>query len=147
MKKSGFIFGGIFLLGLWASYRVWNVKESIRYFQYGITGLKFNFSNLLSPVVTFSIQVYNPNKTSVPVNQCFGTISYKNAQVAVFNTVGQININGQETVNIPVSAKVSALSVITSLLRKNMTSNLFVEGMIKTSLFDFPISKTIPLKV
>lgn len=146
MKKGGLIVGGLIALGLWASYRVWNVKESIKYFQYGITGLKFNFSNILKPLVTFSVQVYNPNKTSVPINQCFGTITYQNQQLATFNTTDQINISGQETVIIPVTARVSALSVVTALLRKTTASDIFIQGMIKTSLFDFPIQKTIPLK-
>ena len=146
MKKGGLIVGAIALIGLWARYRVWNVKESIKYFQYNLGGLKINFSNILQPLVMFDVQVYNPNKTSIPINQCFGTISYQNSQVATFNTTDKINISGQETIIIPVTAKVSALNVITALLRKSATSNLFIEGIIKTSLFDFPISKTIPLK-
>lgn len=147
MHKGGFIITGLVLLGLWASYRVWNVKESIRYFQYGISGLKFNFNNILKPIVTFSVQVYNPNKTSIPINQCFGVIMYKDVQVSTFQTTDQININGQETITIPIRANVSALSVITSLLRKSTVTNLDITGMIKTSLFDFPISKSIPIKI
>jgi LEA14-like dessication related protein len=146
MHKNSIVVPGLVLAGLYVAYRAWNINQSIDYFQYGINNVRISISNIINPLITFNLTVFNPNKTSVPINEAFGVISYNGTQISTFRTLEKININGQETRSIPMEARVSAISVITAALRKSSTTNLQFTGMVKTSFFDFPISKLIPIK-
>ncbi len=146
MRKGGWIVGGIVTLGLYLSYRTWNVKESVKFFQYGINGLKLNLSNILAPEVMFNVTVYNPNKTSVPISDVFGVVKIQNNIISNFKSTAGVNINGEETKSIPIRARISALSIISTVFSKTKIAEVVVEGMVKTPYFDFPINKTLQLK-
>lgn len=146
MRKGGFIVGGLVALGVYLSYRAWNIKESIRFFEYGINSLKVSLSNILQPEVLFNITVYNPNRTSVPVNEVFGVVKIKGNTISNFKNTEPININGQETKSIPIRARISAISLVATLFTKSAVNNVEIDGMVKTGFFDFPINKIIPIK-
>ena len=128
---------------VWATYKSWNLNQSIKYFQYSLSGLKFRFKNILQPELVFSINVFNPNQVSVPVKAFFGTIRNGSSIVANFNSEGEVNIDGQRSATIDVTARVNAFGVILNLIQRNKIESLQIDGMIKTGLFDMPFQKNV----
>jgi LEA14-like dessication related protein len=146
MKKgTKWLIGGGVLAAAYAVYKTMNIQKSIEFFQYSITGLKFKVSNILKPEVIFDISVYNPNKTAVPVTSFFGTIKSGATILANFNNVSAITVGGNQQSTISVSAKINALTVILKLISGSKITSVIVDGMLKTSLFDLPITKTVTL--
>jgi LEA14-like dessication related protein len=143
-NKKLLVGGGIALLA-WLGYKSWNVKRSIDFFQYSISSIKVSLKNILQPQIIFGIQIYNPNKTGVPVNEFFGTVKYGNTLLANFKSTGQINLSGNETKVVDVTARVSALSLLAQIVAGKSYKAVQIDGMIKTGLFDMPISKTVNL--
>lgn len=143
MDNKKLLIGAGVAVAAYLGYKAWNVKHSISFFQYSISSIKFSFKNILQPQILFGIQIYNPNKTGVPVNEFFGTIKYGNTLMASFNSAGPINLSGNETKVIDVVARVNALSLVAQILAGKSYPTVQVDGMIKTSLFDMPLSKTV----
>ncbi len=131
-------------LAAFAAYRVWNTKESIKYLQYQISGVKFRAPSLFSPEIIFSINVYNPNRVGVPVNSFFGTIKQGGNVIANFESTTPILLQGNQTQVIDIKASVKAISLILAVIRKQINLKAVqIDGMLKTGLFDMPIRKTV----
>ncbi len=143
MKNKTLWFGAGLAALVFATYKSWNLNQSIKYFQYSLSGLKFRLKNILQPELIFSIDVFNPNQVSVPVQAFFGTIKNGGSVVANFNTNSAVNIDGQRSANIEVAARINALGVIWNLIQKKQINSLQIDGMIKTGLFDMPFQKTV----
>ena len=143
-KKPLFVFCLAALM--FAAYKSWNIKESIKYLQYDISGLKIRLKNLLQPEIVFAITVYNPNKTAVPVQSFFGNIINGNGMLlGSFRSESQINLAGKESQTVDVSARVSALSVVMQIIQKKKIENVKMQGMLKTGFFDMPFQKIVSL--
>lgn len=142
---------GKLLLGLGAlafiSYRVWNAKESIKFFQYSFSGVKFGMQGI-SPVVTLSVKVYNPNRTGIPVNEVFGVIKAPDGGIlANFKNVNAIQLAGNESAVIDLRSEVNALGIIIRLIQgKLQLPFVRIEAMLKTGLFDMPLNNQVSLK-
>ncbi len=130
---------------VYLGYKAWNVKRSIGFFQYSISSVKVSLKNILQPQIIFGIQIYNPNKTGVPVNEFFGTIKYGNAILANFKNVGQINLSGNETKVVEVAARVSALSLLAQIVAGKNYKAVQIDGIIKTGFFDMPVTKNVSI--
>lgn len=131
-------------LAAFAAYRVWNTKESIRYLQYQISGVKFRAPNFFSPEIIFSVNVYNPNRVGVPINSFFGTIKQGGNVIANFESTTPILLQGNQTQVIDIKASVKAISLIMAVIRKQINLKAVqIDGMLKTGLFDMPIRKTV----
>ncbi len=130
---------------LYAAFHAASVKRTIKFFQYNISGIKFNLANLLKPEIIFSVEVFNPNRTSIPVTSFFGVIKHQDTILANFKNNVPVNIAGNETEYVAVSAKVNAITVLLSLIRGKKIKVLTVQGVMKTPMFDLPIANTIDL--
>ena len=131
---------------IFAAYRASALKSGVEYFQYSLSGLKFKISNLLQPEIIFSLQVYNPNTVKIPMNDFFGVIKNDAGQtLANFQNVTPVEIEARATSTVAVSCKVSALSVIMQIIQGKKIASLMVDGILKTSMFNMPIQKTVSL--
>ncbi len=146
MQKGKWLGLGILAAAMFTGYRIWNTNESIKYFQYSLKGLSFNLKNILQPEIIITLSIYNPNRTSVPVNDLFGVLKLKGLILANFKNTEPLNISGQETKDVVLRTRLSVLSVASSILNKTSFTEMQIEGMIKTGLFDLPISKTFNYK-
>jgi LEA14-like dessication related protein len=127
-----------------AAYRMWNKKESIKFLQYQIAGLRFRAPNIFSPEITFSINVYNPNKTVIPVNSFFGTIKQSGTIVANFENTSPINLQGNTSQVIDIKANVKAISLVLAIIRNQINLKAVqIDGMIKTGYFDVHVNTTV----
>lgn len=126
-------------------YKSWNVKKSVDFFQYSISSLKVSFRNILQPELIFGIQVYNPNKTGVPISEFFGTINYGSVLLANFRSTGPIVLAGSESKVIDVATRVSVMNVLAQIFAGTSQPNVVVNGMLKTPFFDLPIKKTVSM--
>jgi LEA14-like dessication related protein len=140
------IFWGLGIAAVvYAAYRTANIKKSIEFFQYSLSGLKVRFNKVLQPEIIFSIQVYNPNLTSVPVNDFFGVIKKADQVLASFKNISPINLGGKETQVIEVSAKVNLISLVLKIIAGGKLDTVTVDAILKTGFFDMPIKKEISL--
>jgi LEA14-like dessication related protein len=138
------IWGVGLAIAAFAAYRVWNTKESIKFLQYQIAGVKFKAPNIFSPEIIFSINVFNPNKTGVPVNSFFGTIKQNGNIIANFENTTPITLQGNQSQVIDIKANVKAISLILAVIRKQINLKAVqIDGMLKTGLFDMPIHQTV----
>ncbi len=127
----------------WLGYRAWNLNESIKFFQYSFSGVKFAFSGA-SPIITIGLNVYNPNLTGVPINDVFGVIKAPDGSVlANFKNVSPIQLAGNETATIQLRCTVNALSVVLKILRGTKIPHVNIEAMLKTGLFDMPLKSQV----
>lgn len=132
-------------LGLvaYAAYKSWNVQQSLKFLQYNISGLKLKMSNPFRPQVTFMIDVLNPNQTAVPINSFFGVVKAGDTVIADFENVATVTIGGNKRTTVEVAANVKALTIILAIIQRKSLKTVVLDGMIKTALFDMPISKTV----
>jgi len=144
MTSKNFLWGAGFLALLYGAYRVSVLKRSVEFFQYSLSGLKFRVKSL-QPEIIFSIQVYNPNQTAIPVNDFFGVIKQGDRILANFKNLSAINLGGKETQRIDISAKINVLSVVMQILRGQKINTLTVDAILKTEMFDMPIRKDVSL--
>lgn len=145
MKNKTLLIGAGVAAAVYLGYKAVNVKNSVAFFQYSISSIKVSLKNILQPQIIFGVQVYNPNKTGVPVNEFFGTIKYGNTLLASFNNSSPINLSGNETKVIDVTARVNALALLAQIIAGKAATTLKIDGMLKTGLFDMPVSKTVSL--
>ncbi len=125
-------------------YRVWNTKESIKFLQYQVNGVKFRAPNILSPEITFSINIYNPNRAGIPVQSFFGTIRQGGNVIANFESTTPILLQGNQRQTIAIKANVKAISLILAVIRKQINLKAVqIDGMLKTGLFDMPVRTTV----
>lgn len=134
MKKF-FLFGGIAYL----AYRVWNTQASVKMFQYAFEGVRFTLEGLV-PIVYIKLNIYNPNRTTVPVQTVVGNVFYKGNRIASFTNTAQLAINGQENRTIELKVRLSLANVLITVLNKNPAKEVEVSGLIRTGFFDLPFS-------
>jgi LEA14-like dessication related protein len=128
---------------VWAGYRAWNMNESIKFFQYSFSGVKFSM-NGLSPVATITLNVYNPNRTGVPINDVFGVIKAPDGGIlANFKNVSPIQLAGNETATIQLRCTINALAVVLKIIRGTKTPHVNIEAMLKTGVFDMPLKSQV----
>lgn len=135
--KGNLLAFGITAGVLYAAYRGWNVKKSVEMFEYSVKDLKFRMEGL-TPVISFKLNIYNPNKTGVPVNDILGQVFFKGNKVASFKNTQAITLAGQEARSIEMKARVNVLNVVSSLLKKDAEKDIKVDGLMKTGWFDLP---------
>jgi len=124
-------------------YKMWNTKESLKFFQYSISGVKFRM-NGFTPEIIFAVDVYNPNKTSIPVQAFFGNIKQGTNVIATFNNTNPITIGENTTQTISITAKVKAFSLVMAIINKQVNLHkVDLEAMVKTGFFAMPIKTTI----
>jgi LEA14-like dessication related protein len=136
-KKTTLFLGGAAILG-YAAYKFWKMKESVDLFQYYPAGIKFSTEGL-SLVITVQIDVYNPNRTSVPVKGVVGKLIFKGSTIGTFNNTEDITINALEKHRVELKVRVSAVGVIQAIATKDSKLTIAVQGMIKTPLVDVPL--------
>ncbi|MFZ4056971.1 MAG: LEA type 2 family protein [Ferruginibacter sp.] len=144
MKGKLLVGLGLGLVG-YVTYRSWQLNNTIKFLQYSISGLKFRINNILQPEIIFSISVYNPNRTSIPVNDFLGQITAGNNVLASFKAAKPINIAGEETQTIQVSARVSAIQLVRQIFNKQKLESIQIDGIIKTGFFDLPVKRTVSI--
>lgn len=126
-----------------AAYRIWNTKESLKFLQYNMSGVKFNFKNPLKPELIFAIEIFNPNRAGIPITDFFGVIKQSNTIIANFRNLQQVTLAGNQNHTIEVVARVNAINTVLSILRNKNLKFVTIEAMLKTGFFDMPIKKTI----
>ena len=145
MASKNLLWGVGIAAVMYAAYRVANLKKSVEFFQYSLSGLKFRISKSLQPEIIFSIQVYNPNQTSIPVNDFFGVIKQGDKVLANFKNLSAISLGSNETQTIDISAKINVVSVVMQIIRGQKINSLTVDAMLKTGFFDMPVKKEVYL--
>lgn len=136
-KKTTLFIGGAAILG-YAAYQFWKTKESVDLFQYYPAGIKFSTEGL-SLVITVQIDVYNPNRTSVPIKGVVGKLIFKGSTIGTFNNTAAITINALEKHRVELKVRVSAVGVIQAIATRDPKLTIAVQGMIKTPLVDVPL--------
>ena len=145
MASKNLLWGVGIAAVMYAAYRVANLKKSVEFFQYSLSGLKFRISKSLQPEIIFSIQVYNPNQTNIPVNDFFGVIKKDDRILASFKNLSSISLGGKETQSIDISAKINVLSVVMQIIRGEKINTLTIDAMLKTGFFDMPVKREVSL--
>ena len=144
MASKKIFFGVGIAAVLLAAYQAFNIKRSFAFFQYNLSGLKLKIKGI-TPEIIFSIQIYNPNQTSIPITDFFGVIKKGDQILANFRNINAVTIGSREYTTIDVSTKVSLLSVALQVIRGVNLGTLTVDAMIKTAMFDMPIKKDVVL--
>lgn len=146
MKKGWLLIGGAVAAVIYAASRSKAIQETVKYLQYDITGVKFKVSNILKPEVLLTFNIFNPNKTSVPVQDIIGQIKASGTTIASFSNVSPITINGEQNTSVQVSARISALSLVLKIIRGESLGVLTVDALLKTGSYSIPVVKTLALK-
>ena len=113
------------------------IKETVQYLEWIPSAIGIKFEGL-TPVITVGMKIYNPNKTSVPVNGILGKIFYKGNPVASFTNSSPLTIDGNQTTSVSMNVRLSLFNAAVMLFTKDPSRKLEVEGLIKTSLTDMP---------
>ncbi|RTL56245.1 MAG: hypothetical protein EKK37_17380 [Sphingobacteriales bacterium] len=129
------VFGGI----AYAAYRSWNIQKSVTMFEYSFSHVSVRMSGL-TPVVTFSLNIYNPNKTGVPVDNILGEVFYSKQKIASFKNIDSIKLAGNEAKSIQMQARINLFNVASSLLNKTGDKTVMFGGLLKTPFFDLPFN-------
>lgn len=131
MKGALLIGGGVLGL-LYLASRAKAIKETVQYLEYTPEGIDLHFEGLV-PVITVKLNIYNPNRTSVPVDGILGQIRYNGNMVASFTNTERINLNGNESTTVPVKVRLSLFNAAVTLFTKDSNKKLSIDGLIKCS--------------
>jgi LEA14-like dessication related protein len=145
MSSKNILWGGLAAAVVYAGYRVWNLNKSIEFFQYSIGWPKIK-PGIITTEITMPVTIYNPNKTGVPVNEFFGTLKNSSGVLlANFKSISPVKLGGNETSTVQVRSQVNTWASIVNLLKAGSLKEIQVDGIIKTGLFDMPVSKKITI--
>lgn len=136
-SKLLFIAGGGILL--WLVSRAKSIKETVQFLEYTPGKIKLKFEGLV-PVLTIRLDIYNPNRTSVPMNGVIGQLYFKGRPVASFVNKEPVNINGNETSSVDMKVKLSLFNTAVALFTKEPKKEVVVDGLIKTAITDIPFN-------
>lgn len=145
MNNKILLIGGGIAAALLLANKTWAQKESLKYFQYSLSGVRFNLKNLISPEIIFSIRVFNPNSMTIPVNDVFGNIKHEGSNLASFRNTEEITLPGRTEKVINISSRINALSILTKIITKTKVGSVEVDGVINTPMFSMPINKLVTL--
>jgi len=138
--KGGLIIGGGILIALLLARRAKSIKDTVKMLDYMPRGIDLKFEGL-TPVLTLKIDVYNPNRTSVPVDGVVGKISYNGGTLATFSTNEKFSIDGTEAITIPVKVRLSLFNAIVTAFDNDHSKTVRIDGLVKCNyLADLPIS-------
>lgn len=131
-------------LALYLISRAKAIKETVKFLEYtpGDVSLKFEG---LTPIINIRLDIYNPNRTSVPVNGVLGRIFFKGKSVASFTNADKVIINGNESTSVNVKVRLSLFNAAVALLTKDPSRKLEIDGLIKTSVTDIPFGYSYDL--
>lgn len=128
--------GGILL---WLVARAKAIKETVSFLEYTPGKIQLKFEGLV-PVLSIRLDIYNPNKTSVPMNGILGQLYFKGRPVASFVNNSAVNINGNETSPVDMKVRLSLFNTVVALFTKEPKKEILVDGLIKTSVTDIPFN-------
>lgn len=131
-------------LGLFLLSRAKAIKETVRFLEYTPGDVSLKFEGLV-PVLHIRLDIYNPNKTSVPVSGILGKIYFKGRSVATFTNTDKVNINDKESTSVNMKIRLSLFNAVVALLTKETNKVLEIDGLIKTVLKDIPFGYSYDL--
>lgn len=143
MRRSTLIIGGIAAALIYSGSRALAMQKSVELFQYTIDPKSIEIRlEGLTPVVKFRLNIFNPNKTSVPVKDVAGSVSFRGATVASFINAAPIAIKAREAASIDLKAKLSGIGLMSAIMAKGADQKIGITGIIKTGAFDLPFTYT-----
>lgn len=114
------------------------IKETVEFLEYTPRGIELKFEGLV-PVLYIKLDIYNPNRSSVPVNGFVGRVFYKGSPVANITHTDRININGNMNSSLTLKVRLSLYNAVVSLLAKDPNKAISIDGLIKTPITDLPV--------
>jgi hypothetical protein len=90
------------------------------------------------PILLIKLNIYNPNRSSVPVNGILGKIYFKGQPLVNFVNEDRLVINGAQTGQVTIRARLSLFSTAVALFQKDPFKKIEIDGLIKTSVTDIP---------
>jgi len=121
-------------------------KKSLEYLDFSLSSVKANFSSIFSPVLTIVANISNPNAAPVPIKGIFGKAVYGSTPIATFQNNTPVDIGGRTSSQVTITAKLSSLSLVASILNiiknPNAKKEVTVNGMLQTGLFEQEFSLT-----
>lgn len=117
--------------------RAKSITETVRFLEYTPGAVDLKFEGLV-PVLNLRLDIYNPNRTSVPINGIIGQINFKGKPVASFVNTDKVNITANMKSSINLKVRLSLFNTAVALFTKEANKIIDIDGLIKTSITDIP---------
>lgn len=146
MAKSGVV-KGLVIGGLaWLGWRTFMVRQSLGLLEYSIPprSIALRWSGL-TPEIHFNLNVFNPNRASIPLQSVAGQVRYKNQVVGSFQSTQPISIKGQENTTVALRTRVQLLNVFQLFLQKRPGTIIDINGILRTNVSDLPLKYSYDL--
>lgn len=137
LMTGGLVTAGI-LLARGASW-----TQKLEMLQYSFANFSIRFSGL-TPVLSFRLNIYNPNRENVSIRDISGAIKFQGNTISNFNSTNTTDfvVEGKKAVAVEIRANLSLGPVVQAIISKVPGMKVDIDGVMSTPMANIPFTKT-----
>ena len=139
MAKRKILTAGILVGAGWLAMRTWSAKRSVEMFEYSVSDIALRFSGI-TPVLSFKLNIFNPNEQPVPIRDVVGEVVFKGTKVASFQNTNPAKIGARQKSFIDMQVRLQAGPLLAAIIKKQPGLTVDLTGLMRTAFFDMPFN-------